>query len=289
MKQQRTLPSRLERRARALPALALLAATSACSHDPCDSGSCEQRVTVAHTVNFAVAAEDGTSVGFDLDSRVSPDNDGKTCGHGDYLGPDGQEGIDNQSSVLFEAVSQVTEASLEQLIRIAINEGRLLLMFQVTGLDDMQNDDCVDLAIFQGRGDAFVGTDGFLLPNQTFEEDFDQPSTRIDCAKLKDGVLTAGPFDGDIFISLLGVEVNLHMHHARLRAQLGKNGLHDVVLGAGIETEQMHSIIDQSNDHKIIEVGHFLVDRLADMAADGNVCTQMSTTILIDAKPAFLF
>jgi hypothetical protein len=273
----------------ALPALALALATSACGHDPCDGASCEQRITVAHTVNFAVANDDGTSEGFDLDGRISPDNDGKTCGHGDYLGMNGEEGIDNQSSVLFDAVRQVTEASLEELIRIAINEGNLLLMFEMSGIDDMQNDDCVDLDIFQGKGDALVGTDDFILPNQTFELDLDKPSAHIDCARIEDGVLTAGPFDGSIYLSILRVEAELHLHGARIRAQIGKDGIKSLVLGAGIETAELHSIIDQSMDHKIIETGHFLVDRLADMAADGNVCTQISSTLLVDAKPAFLF
>ena len=273
-----------------LMALATLGlAMGACSNDPCESGNCEKLVTVAHTFDFAVEEEDGVSLGFDLDRRVSPDADNATCGHEDYRGPDGSEGVDNNASVLFESVAGFTETSVEELVRIAINDGLLLLMFELDGLDDPLNDDCVNVRIFQGKGTPFVGTDDFILDSQTFEVDEELPQTFVECAKLEDGVLSAGPFDGDIYISILRVQVAMRMHDAHFTAKLGERGIESMILGTALETEQLHDLIDQTMDGNLIGAGHFLVDALADMGLENNRCSQLSATLLLEAKPAFLF
>lgn len=270
-------------------ALASLTMATACSDGPCDAQHCKVMTSVARSVDFALEIEDGVSLGFDLDDRVSADRDSATCGHADMLDPDGNVGIDNNASVLFEAINNLTEASIEGLIRLGINEGRLLMGFQLFGVDDYENDDCVDVEIFQAKGVPFVGTDEFILPGQTFDIDEDLPRTSIQCAKIRDGVLYAGPFDGFLYVSILGVDVNLSLSQAKFAAELDKNGISSIVLGAGIDRDEMHSVIEQTNDRTVSDIGHFLVDTLADMGSDGNRCQRMSATVLIETTNAFLF
>lgn len=271
-----------------LPLFSLLGA-SACFDSPCASRRCEVKTSVASSIDFALKVQDGVSLGFDLDDRVSENGDGKSCGHADFRDPDGATGIDNNASVLFEAINNLTEASIEELIRGSINEGRLLMVFQLFGVDDIKNDDCVDVEIFQASGVPLVGTDEFILGGQTFDIDHEQPRTSIKCAHIKDGVLYAGPFDGHLFVSILGVHVNLSLTSAKLAANIDENGIASVTLGAGIDRDEMHSVVDQTNDGTISDIGHYLIDSLADMGSNGTVCQQVSSTVLIETKNAFLF
>lgn len=269
----------------------LLGATlAACSDNPCASRHCEVKTTVAYAIDFALEESEGVTRGFNLDGLVSEPRDSKTCGHGDAIDLDGNTGIDNNAAVLFDSVNAVTEASVEELIRGSINDGRLLLTFQIFGLDDAQNDDCVDVEIFQATGAPVVGTDGFIVSGQTFDIDHERPRTSIRCATVKDGVLRAGPFDGNLFISIIGVNVNLTLNSAKLSATVGKDGLRDVVLGAGINTSELHDILEQTNDQTLLGFGHFLIDSLADMGVNKQgQCQQLSATVLMDARSAYLF
>lgn len=262
----------------------------ACSDNPCDKRYCETKTTVAYAIDFALEDSEGVTRGFDLDDRVSERRDSKTCGHGDAVDPEGNPGIDNNAAVLFDSINAATEASVEELIRGSINDGRLLLTFQLFGLDDAVNDDCVDVEIFQSTGSPLVGTDGYIVSGQTFDVDFERPRTSIKCARVKDGLLTAGPFDGNLFINIINVNVNLGLKNAKLSATINKDGVRDVVLGAGIETSELHSILDQTNDGTLLSFGHFLIDSLADMAPDERgQCKQLSTTVVMDARSAYLF
>lgn len=271
-----------------LPFLLSLTA-SGCSESPCGARYCEAKTSVATSIDFALKIEEGVSVGFDLDDRVSADLDKTTCGHADLRHPDGTVGIDNNAAVLFEAINRLTEASIEELIRGSINEGRLLMGFQLLGVDDFDNDDCVDVEIFQASGTPLVGTDEFILGGQTFDIDNEQPRTSIHCARIKDGVLYAGPFDGHLFVSILGVHVNLSLTDAKLAAVVDSSGIRSVTMGAGIDRDEMHSVVEQTNDATVSDIGHYLIDSLADMGSDGSRCQQMSATVLIETTNAFLF
>jgi hypothetical protein len=260
-----------------------------CADSPCAARYCEAQTSIATSIDFALKVEDGVSVGFDLDDRVSADLDKKTCGHADMRHPDGTVGIDNNAAVLFEAINRLTEASIEELIRGSINEGRLLMGFQLLGVDNFVNDDCVDVEIFQAKGTPQVGTDEFIVPGQTFDIDEEQPRTSIKCARIKDGVLYAGPFDEHLFVSILGVHVNLSLTDAKLAAEIDSTGIHSITLGAGIDRDEMHSVVEQTNDATVSDIGHYLIDSLADMGSDGSRCQQMSATVLIENTNAFLF
>lgn len=274
----------------ALSVAALGLTLGACSENPCAKRFCEVKTTVAYAIDFALEESEGVTRGFDLDDRVSPPRDGKTCGHGDMVDPKGNEGIDNNAAVLFESINKATEASVEELIRGSINDGRLLLTFQLFGLDDAENDDCVDVEIFQSTGAPVVGTDGYIVSGQTFDIDYERPRTSIKCAIVKDGVLRAGPFDGNLFVSIISVDVNLPLNSAKLSGTIGADGLRNVTLGAGIATSELHDILDQTNDQSLLSLGHFLIDSLADMATDKNgKCKQLSTTLVIEARSAYLF
>jgi hypothetical protein len=268
----------------------LLSSQLGCDHNPCETGRCEPMVSIAYSVDFGVTDDSGFTPGFNLDGMVSQERDARTCGHGDAIAPDGSEGIDNNAAVLFESVEQLTAANPEEIIRSSINDGRLLLMTRLWGVDDPENDECVDVELFQAEGLPQVGNDGYILKNQTFDRKDGSFRTLIECASIVDGMLEAGPFNGDLAVSVFAINVELKLRRARLRGEMSPNGLGHIMLGAGVNTDELHDALVQGNDPTIEESGHFLIDRLADMAPDKHGrCQQLSATLLLDFQKAFLF
>ena len=106
----------------------------------------------------------GVVPGFNLDSRVSERGDEETCGHPDLEDPEGRSGIDNQFATLFRLLSVIVEDTPQIAIQGAINEGRVLMMIELLGVDSFVDDDDVTLRIFRGSGRPLVGIKDSLHP-----------------------------------------------------------------------------------------------------------------------------
>ncbi|MEE2786737.1 MAG: hypothetical protein VX589_05310, partial [Myxococcota bacterium] len=159
---------------------------------------------IIRDVEFFGLAEDGTAEGFNLDDKVSDQTDSVSCGHVDASDRTGTEGIDNQvaqiwSDLLGPLVGEATHA----LMKGAINEGRLLLGIEMTGVDDLKNDEDVTLTFFRARADPDVGTFGLIAPDQTFYRDDTFPMTVIENVQIVDGEVHAGPVEFHVPIDVL--------------------------------------------------------------------------------------
>ncbi|HNC98844.1 MAG TPA: hypothetical protein PKW90_22110, partial [Myxococcota bacterium] len=66
---------------------------------PCDNSE-EKELAMAKTITFARRDEQGRTIGFDLDGRISEASDSKGCFKPDLVSPDGTPGIDSAFSGL---------------------------------------------------------------------------------------------------------------------------------------------------------------------------------------------
>ena len=144
----------------------------------------ESEVVVVRELTFLREVEDGVSSGFNLDGAVSDEGDPEGCYRSDLVSPDGTPGIDNAFSNVLPALELTEASALEPLIKAAIDEGRLLLMLEMSGIDDRVSDDCVDMHFSRSIGPPALGGDGFILPGQTYEYDGTAPESFIDCGVL---------------------------------------------------------------------------------------------------------
>lgn len=259
---------------------------AACSKPPC-----VPRVAVARALAFQTETA-GVSRGFDLDGRVSSDADTSSCGQADFTSPEGTPGIDNQFSVLANTLARIAGDAVQGLIRGAINDGTLLILLRLDGVDGLADDPCVDLTLVPGAGKPLVGTDGMVLSGQTFAADPATPASPVRCATLKDGVLQAGPFEALLPFQVLQVRGVLRIHDSRLRAELAEDGSMHALLGANIEVAQVSELAH--TDGALVASNRELVDVLlasiADAAPDATgKCQQLSVAIELELARAFLF
>nr|MBK7066128.1 hypothetical protein [Deltaproteobacteria bacterium] len=151
-----------------------------------------ERSLVVTRMRFVKATMPGVVDGFDLDGRVSRNDDAASCRRVDFTSPDGTAGVDNQLSLLVPVLETQTAGALDEAVQAAINSGQLLLSMSIEGLDDRRDDPCVQLVFRQLRGMPFVGSDHRLDPGQTFETARDQPVSRV-TGRMRDGVIEPAP------------------------------------------------------------------------------------------------
>lgn len=280
--------------------VSLLLATLGCADDPgadpfagpapaqCPATAVERSIVVTR-MRFVKASAPGVSEGFDLDGRVSGSDDAASCRRVDFTAPDGTAGVDNQLSYLVPVLEAQTAGALDAAIQAAINGGQLMLSVTVEGLDDRRNDPCVHLVFRQLRGVPFVGSDQRIDPGQTFEVARDQPVSQV-TARLRDGVVEAGPFTLALPVAVLDARFVLTLHNARVRLRWRDDDTFDGLIGGAIPADELIATVQTLGiPDELRALVARLIRGITDSApdADGN-CQRFSAAMLFEGRGAFV-
>jgi hypothetical protein len=259
------------------------------------SSKSETQIVVASQLRFATPDESGVSLGFDLDGRVSDASDVESCKRADYVSPTGTPGVDNQFAILWNLLLSLVGDAVDGLIQGAINDGTLLLVFRIEGIDDRTNDSCVNVSLFKGAGHPDLGTDGFLAPSQTFDVAEGTPFTET-AGYIEDGVLHAGPFEAIIPIAIFGVVADLELHDGLLEGTFGEDGSLTATIGGGVSDDQIMDVAmmaaeDDHNAAKLLKAIPLLLNGSSDLdrSPDDGKCHQLSTVMSFESVPAYLY
>jgi hypothetical protein len=255
----------------------------------------DTQIVVTSQLHFIVPDENGVSAGFDLDGRVSDGADAPSCSRPDYVAPDGTPGIDNQFSELWKILVGEVGDAVEGLIQGVINDGTLLLMFRVEGIDDRVNDACVNVSLFKGTGRPDLGTDGFIAPSQTFDVAQGTPFTET-AGYIEDGVLHAGPFDTILPIAIFQVVADLEIKGAFLEATFTEDGRLSGTIAGGVPDEQIMLVAEMAAENdgtaqRLLPSIPVFLGLTADLARsdEDRKCHQLSTVMTFEGTPAYLY
>lgn len=273
----------------------MVACAPAPEADPVDGArTCDDpaaaKVGVMTAITFT-QAKDGVSDGFDLDGLVTELGDRDGCGVEDFVDSAGNEGIDNAFGYLLPALEATEAIAVYGLIQDAINSGELLMMYELTGVDDLQNDDCVTLTIMRGDGTPAVGTDGFLVSGQTFDRSVEvAPSVALN-AQIVDGVVEAEGLEVNLPLSVFEVTLDLHLQNVAVHLEFDENGIATGYLSGGFEAEIFVELV---NNNPVDQILRDLVPLLLDQYADldpfaAGECTHLSAGLAFDSTSAYFF
>src|SRR5262245_38108617 len=109
---------------------------------------------VLQTIVFGREAPAGVAPGFDLDGVDSDERDSRSCAKKDLVDDEGHLGIDNQLAKLMPLIDLAGQGAVEALVQNSINEGRLLLIFDIERFDDGR----ASLTVLRGEDTPLVGT-----------------------------------------------------------------------------------------------------------------------------------
>jgi hypothetical protein len=246
---------------------------------------------VVRELVFSVEESEGIARGMNLDGLISDDSDIRGCRKADYVSPTGQEGIDNQLGFLVPLVEQTLGNVITGTVQSSINEGSLLIVIGMQGLDDRTADDCVGLSVQRGGGMPLIGTDGLIEPWQTFSLEAEGGQNFAPDASMTEGILLAGPFEFELSLVIQGNPFYFAMKNSWARLELGETGevVHGMLAG-GIDVAALSETLMS------VEAGDFarlvvpLLRSEADMAPNEmGRCQQISTAFEFEAVPGFVF
>jgi hypothetical protein len=242
---------------------------------------------VVRKLIFLSEESPGVVRGFDLDERTSSPSDRETCRHADLEDPAGREGIDNQVATLFALLEPIVEDTPQIAIQGAINEGRVLVMIEVDGVDDLQNDDDVTVNVFRASGRPLVGNKGLIMPFQTFHVDYDLDVSTVTGAKIVNGELEAGPVDIEIPMDVLDASFPMRLSNGRVRVKIAEDGSFTGLIGGAINVadvfEEFGIVVDGPED----DLMRPIFEANADMGYVDGVCTEISMAFGIEGDIAY--
>ena len=244
---------------------------------------------IIREVQFFGANEDGTVEGFNLDDRVSESGDEQTCGHPDSTDSDGLIGIDNQLASIWSVIGPLVGEATHALIKGAINEGRLLLAVELTGVDDLKNDDDVTLTFFKAAADPYVGTFGLLAPDQTYYVDPAVPATIIENVQIIDGEILAGPVEFQIPIDILDEFFIVTVSSGKIRFKIEEDGSARGYIGGYIDVKTVLEegyMTNAAQEFRVVTP--FFLDNTDMHPNDEGGCDSISAAFSFDSTPGFM-
>lgn len=211
----------------------------------CTSGTCAAHVYLMNELTIPTMDEDGNVPGFNIDGTTDI-----VCGQEDAMGPspDNIVGVDN-------SVGPTLGGLVMSMIQDNVDDGSVLLVMQLDGVDSFTNDNQVKLTIFlaekpEGATLAHEAS-GRLSPGQAFDINelsftdaaHTSPMILFANGKIINGRFQAGPADFPLSISLMGANLSLTVHNTQLRFNVSESLVSVGVLGGGLNIEEVNATV----------------------------------------------
>ena len=232
--------------------------------------------------------------GFDLDGAEGAEG---MCAHSDYVGPDGQTGIDFGFLHVMDMIRPARPGqTIETVLASAPSQGLIKVGIRITGVDSFENDDEVELLVTTTADTPLLGTDGQIVPRSSVAVDNDPAFQSVFRGEIVDGVLTAGPADVAVGkVNLLVIQDRVvSLKDAMIRATLTETseGIYEVdsILGGWWVRDEMEEAISRA----ILTIGanngelDCVLDSYMDHSTDGTTCDAMSMVFKVKAVSGFL-
>ncbi len=247
--------------------------------------------------------------GFDLDGIDSrrAGSTAASCAHDDFVGHDGEAGIDNQYWRLMGCIDGYRPNGLMDRLfesNSKMTEGSYAILIEISGMDDPKNDDEIEVQLLSANAPATVDANGGIMQNVSVavHEDprYHNPVAR---GKIVDGILTTEPIDIRIKEKQQTSDNEYWFREARLRAEILEDGGIKGVIGAYWDTTNLYSFTNEQHigeyhqgrnaayNRGFMCAGlYHAMARVADGHPDPETgqCTSISTAFLFEAVPAFV-
>ena len=237
--------------------------------------------------------------GLDLDGSDGTTTPVYNCPHENFVGPNGERGIDNQ---MYRAVGCIKGrrqgSEMYEYFNTNMRQGDYTILIELTGVDDLKNDNEVQVGFYAGQDAMMNSIDGRVaLTNTSLRVHHDRHYHAVTRGKIVAGVLTTEPVD---VLFKAGPEMAPYrFRDARFRGEIQPDGSLKGTLGGYEDIATIYSNL--SADRELVENDHegpmtcpglyYALQRLADAYPDtpgGGRCKWMSSAYEVEAVPAFV-
>lgn len=238
--------------------------------------------------------------GFDLDgvasTRAAPG--ANACRHEDFAGAGGETGVDNQLwSVLGCIKGYARGNTIDEFAVANIREGQRTILVRLSGVDDLENDDEVELGIFSSPDPVPVDAQGAMMDRASLSITSDSRHWNVTKAHIVKSVVEAGPFDLHLDFKGQFLEAEYALRDAKVRLEIQADGTIRGLVGGYWDVEQFYDIYArQASRLGAFTVGfrcpgmYGAVRRQADAYPNPGTgaCTAISTAFRLAGIPAFV-
>jgi len=246
-----------------------------------------EHVAVVTGMNFARRDDNGAAQGFDLDNHDTELGDNDGCGIGDISAPDGRTGIDNAFSGLLPALEATQAVAINGLIEDSLRNGELIIMLELSYLDDLQNDSCIDFGLWRGEGIPMIGTDGSVLDGQSFARSELEPGL-VPGVFIADGSFVAAPFNYTLPVQVLDVFVSFTMQNTHLFGEILEDGSIQGYFGGAVSLEEFKTITELGDIGNVGTLLDSLLQQAADIDLDNDgTCDAISVVFTFESVPSY--
>ncbi len=248
---------------------------------------------VAYDIELASEDADGNLIGYNLDGIVSDGEGRDDCYVKDGVSPSGARGIDNQVGALIQDgfTDEIREA-LPLLIRDAVGTGGLLILAEMVEPvgNDFVGPRSTRIAFRRGGGIPMVGTDGFLLPHQTFELAPDFFLGQFDDVGVDDLLLSGGPSDLRLVITVFGITYQITLRNAVFDMEMsGDATMMTGTIGGAVHLDDLFGVADTIVVEDLGDLIRAVAPSFTDVEDPENgKCEMISAAARIKMKPAFI-
>jgi hypothetical protein len=245
--------------------------------------------------------------GLDLDGKNSTGAVGEQCAHNDFVGANGEKGIDNQHwrlmgcvkgyrpdglfDRLFDTDNSILENGYSTLLELKLIEGTI------------QNGK-VEARLFTSNGPVTKDANSNVVRDmsQLIHEDPMYHSEPFP-GEIKDGVLSAGPVDAKLKFKVQAIDNHYYFRDLRIQANILPDGSIDGILAGYWDIANVFDFLTEvyigpihlgraaaNNIGYMCSGVYHALPKVADGHPDPETgkCTSMSTVIKFAAVPAFI-
>ena len=248
----------------------------------------QSHANVMRTVEFFKEEEVGILRGFNLDDQISDGRSEESCGVVDQTSPEGEEGIDNQLGILWKTLEPLVGEAVQALLYNAVNDGRLLMMIELSGVDSLLDDDSIGLAFFRGKAKPIIGAQGQIVSDQTFKVDVDFPSTFFSDIQIQNGQVEAGPVEFAIPIEIFDANFEFRVRQGRVRFKIKEDGSFEGLLGGRVVLKDVLDQLLESNAAQEARLVKPIFENNADLGYKEGQCTEISVAFGFTGTQAFV-
>lgn len=266
--------------------------------DAPDSGPGETALFVVNKLRTPTAVG-GEVIGFNVDGLVSDAADADGCNKMDYTSPapDSETGVDNQLGPLLTSFE--TQLGLNAAAATAFENGTLLLLIEVTDIDDYENDAYVGVNVLFGRLPPGIyapelDSGGFIAGGQTFdidatsyESDMMTPHVRF-MGSIVDGRLHTDTTGFTLALPYNSYVIMLAIKLAELRFNIAPEGLETGIIGGALDVEDLITAVSGVIDSTYISLLRLLLGNAADLKVLSGACDNISVGMTFTATTAVL-
>ena len=248
-----------------------------------------------------------TIVGLDLDGQHSKLSAGGQCAHEDFVGPQGESGIDNQYWRLMGCVTGFRPDGLFDRLFATNNsilENGYATLLEVQLVEGTMESGRVKARLFTSAGPVSKDANGQVIHDMSQQVHNDPMyHSAVFEGEIKDGIFNAGPVDAKLRFKVQALDNHYEFKDLRLRAEMQADGSMKGVLAAYWDITNMFDFLTEvyigpihlgraaANNIGYMCAGvYHAMPRVADGHPDPETgqCTSISTVIQFAAVPAFV-